>query len=246
MTEDFTFKRVTYKSGEAELEYLMIVPKSEGKLPVVLHVHGMNKNGAWDEMLMGYFLAKAGYIAVLPSQPGFGLGGGQRDFCGPDSVQGISDAIDSLSQFDFIDSSKIGIWGISRGATVASQVITKIPEKIRAAVLQSGVYDMKKEYERPDRDPGIKENMAKETGGTAEAWEVRSSILNADKISAPVLLLHGDQDKNVSVEQAQLLDAKLTKLNKEHETVILPGLDHYMTRDTRRQHTFPFLEKHLK
>lgn len=230
------------------MEGLIFVPHGKGPFPLVTHIHGHNEgSGAWGSALMGYFLQQEGFATFLPSQFGYGIKRNIKpDFCGPRTVRGIIDGVKEVLKLDFVDKQKIGIWGISRGTTVASQVITKEPKLFQCAVLQSGVYDMKKEFEKESLISGIKENMINESGGTNKAWKERSSIYHMDRVNCPVLILHGDLDDRVGIEQARLLDQKLTELKKEHETVILPGLDHFITKQTRREYTFPFLQKYLK
>src|SRR5258708_13088 len=245
--EEFNLIRIEYASGSNSLEVVVLKPEGKGPFSSVVYIHGHNPgSGAWNDLLNAYFLAKAGYIAICPSQVGYGLTEGKRDFCGPATVKGIIDGVSEVIKLDFIDNKRMGIWSVSRGATVTSQIITQEPNMFKAAVLQSGVYDMKKEFNNPNLIEGIKENMINETLGTDKAWEERSSIINADKIIIPVLILHGRKDENVSVEQAELLDKKLNELNKTHETVIIDDLDHYLTKFTRRKYTFPFLDKYLK
>ena len=244
--EEFEFKRLTYSSNGNELEELILKPQGDGPFPSVILVHGHNMFGAWDHFTLAYFLAADGYVSVLPSQVGYGFSKGQRDFCGPMTVQGIIDGAVEASKLSYIDKNNIAIWGISRGATAASQVITKEQDLFKAAVLQSGAYDMKYEFHVSNSLEGIKEVMVQETSGTDNDWEARSSILNANKIDIPVLILHGRQDDRVSVEQAELMDKKLTELNKEHETIILEDEGHIITKQTRAKYTFPFLAKYLK
>lgn len=244
--EQLNASRITYESNGNSLEALVFKPNGEGPFPLVCFVHGHGMSGAWDMSLIGHFLRADGFVALLPSQVGYGLSQGKRDFCGPSTVQGVVDSIHIAKELPFVDRNRIGIWGVSRGATVASQVITTEPDLVQTAVLQSGVYDMSKEVEWPDLIVGIREAMIAETGGTKEAWEERSSIVNMNRTTASILILHGDKDDRVSVQQAYLLDKRLQELGKPHELIIMKGFDHYLLKDSRLRYTFPFLNKHLK
>ena len=81
-------------------------------------------------------------MAFLPSQIGYGLSGGKPDYCGPKTIKGIVDGIKLFLAEQFVDEKKIGIWGVSRGATDATLVATMEPYIFNAAVLQSGAYEM--------------------------------------------------------------------------------------------------------
>jgi len=124
-------------------------------------------------------------------------------------------------------------------------VLAQYPNLFRAGIFESGAYDLEKDYHDPNKLEGIKKNMLDETGGTRDQLRKRSAIDQAEKYTCPVLILHGDQDKHINVEQAKLLSRKLTTLEKPHELVILEGSDHFITKKVRREYVFPFLKKHL-
>jgi dipeptidyl aminopeptidase/acylaminoacyl peptidase len=77
---------------------------------------------------------------------------------------------------------------------------------------------------------------------------VRSPILRVAQIDAPVLLVHGDKDENVPVEQVKAMAEALISHGKEAETFIVPGGTHFFTEQqnaqTRRK-LFDFLRRHL-
>ena len=55
-----------------------------------------------------------------------------------------------------------------------------------------------------------------------------SPAQNADKIAAPVLMFHGDEDTNVSVEESRLMLSRLKGAGKNAELVVFKGLDHQL------------------
>jgi dipeptidyl aminopeptidase/acylaminoacyl peptidase len=61
-----------------------------------------------------------------------------------------------------------------------------------------------------------------------------SPAQNAQKFKAPVLMFHGDQDVNVNVRQAQLMEAKLKEAGRQVDLVVFPGLDHQLDDSTAR------------
>ncbi len=77
---------------------------------------------------------------------------------------------------------------------------------------------------------------------------MRSPILRVAQIDAPVLLIHGDSDENVSVQQTIAMAESLRSHGKDVETFIVPGATHYFTEqqnaDARRR-MFDFLRRHL-
>ncbi len=64
----------------------------------------------------------------------------------------------------------------------------------------------------------------------------------------PVLILHGDADATVPVEEAHHLQGILEKKNIPYELQIYPGVGHSFTGETwqdARRRTLAFLQKHL-
>jgi len=53
------------------------------------------------------------------------------------------------------------------------------------------------------------------------------------KLEAPLLLIHGENDKGVPPEKGQALEGKLRELGKKVEVVVYPGADHAFFNDTR-------------
>ena len=64
----------------------------------------------------------------------------------------------------------------------------------------------------------------------------------------PVLLIHGDRDENVRVEQTHAMSGALRSHGKDVEDVIIPGATHYFTEQQNaqaRRALFDFLRRHL-
>lgn len=244
MEEKLNVSRIIYKSDGLALEGLIMRPDGPGKFPAVVFIHG-HGGSAWQSILTGYFLTRAGFAVFLPSMMGYGLSAGDSDFNGPKTIKGVLDGIKIFFEKPFVDQERLGIWGVSRGATVAALITTKEPELFKAAVFQAGAYEMKRSYDTKIIK-GIKENIEKQAGTTPEAFRERSPIYDMERVACPILIIHGLKDENIMVEQAEMLDEKLTELGKVHKTVILPESDHHITMETRKSITVPFLKEYLE
>ncbi|HEX8151878.1 MAG TPA: prolyl oligopeptidase family serine peptidase, partial [Thermoanaerobaculia bacterium] len=162
---------------------------------------------------------------------------------GPATMRVLGDALDRTKKLPNVDPKRIGVYGHSRGAMAASLLAVR-REDLRASVLAAGIYDFLKAFcEAPDA--GIRDNMALETGMRDAAIRVRSSILEMDKLRAPILLLHGEKDVNVSVGQALVLRDRLTQLGKPFEVHIYPDLDHAFNAPHVTDTIVAFLKKNL-
>lgn len=70
-----------------------------------------------------------------------------------------------------------------------------------------------------------------------------SSATYVQQLAIPVLLLHGDADKNVPVESARALNTQLKACDKQNLTYIeYKGLDHTLYNEQTHQNGYPFLE----
>ena len=61
-----------------------------------------------------------------------------------------------------------------------------------------------------------------------DAIEHRSAIRWADRLGAPILLVHARQDWRVPIAHALAMDATLTRIGKEHKLVIIDGDAHQL------------------
>jgi dipeptidyl aminopeptidase/acylaminoacyl peptidase len=76
-------------------------------------------------------------------------------------------------------------------------------------------------------------NVADEIGSGPHIVQ-GSPLQNAEKITAPVLMFHGDMDVNVGIEQSRRMDARLHSAGKTSELVVYEGLDHHLADSNAR------------
>jgi len=176
------------------------------------------------------------------SQPGFGKSAGPADYVGPKTLNVLTVGFRRLQKEPFVDPKRMGIYGYSRGGMAASLLAVEIDD-VKAAVFGAGIYDFQRMYDEV-RLPGIRKNMEKETGMTPEAVRVRSSVLRMESLRCPVLILHGEDDKNVPVSQAKLLAKRLGELHKEFDVRMFPGREHNIGPDVSKL-TIEFFERRL-
>ncbi|MES3005491.1 MAG: alpha/beta fold hydrolase [Patescibacteria group bacterium] len=240
----YPLTHLTYKSQELELEGLILKPEGSGPFPTIIYIHGFNVIGGWDSILMATYLVKDGYAVFLPSQMGFGNSKGERDYCGPKTVQGVFDGVQELLKENYIDKTRLGIWGFSRGSNVTASLISKHPQVFKAAVLQSGLYNFRKVLETT-KDRQMASNMGNESGNTEEAFSERSAIEHTENITCPLLILHGGKDETYPIDQTLEFERKLSEMNKEHTLKIYADADHLIPRSSRREYVIPFFNKYL-
>ena len=220
--------RYDYQVDGRAVEALLFRPAGDGPFPGVLMIPGYQRT-AKDQIPLGARLAAEGFAGVSVSQPGFGGSQGPADYVGPTTLKVLTSGYRKLQHEPYVDPNRMGIYGYSRGGMAASLLAVELDD-VKAAVLGAGIYDFKKAYDDVTL-PGIQENMKAETGMTREAIVQRSSVLRMERLKCPVLILHGEKDKNVPVNQALLLRDRLTALHKQFEIRLFPDREHSIGPD---------------
>lgn len=225
------------------VEAISFRPHMTGKFPGVLLIPGYQRS-APDQIYLGRILAERGFASMAVTQPGFGKSTGKADFVGPKTIQALTTGFDRFRHEPFVDESRIGIFGYSRGGMAASLLAVKL-KHLKAAVFGAGVYDFKKAYDEAKIE-GIRANMKAETGMTENAIKERSSVLEMQNLRCPVLILHGEKDQNVPVSQALLLRDRLTALKKDFEIRLFPNAEHSIPREEWIPIVIDFFNRRLK
>ncbi|HET8574799.1 MAG TPA: alpha/beta fold hydrolase [Candidatus Paceibacterota bacterium] len=247
MKTTISFDQFLHPYEDENIELLFLpspqFPESNG---TVVYIHGFCNFGAWDMLFMAQHLVRQGYNVILPSQCGFGYSNGPRDYYGPKTISGIVDGLKEVIEEKELNSHRIAVYGLSRGASVAALLAMRHPHFFKAAIFQAGAYDLRKYYEWNGKDEGINKNIEKEAGLSDEAFRERSAIFEAEKISCPVLILHGAEDDNIPPSLAVEFAEKLKKFGKDCTLHLVPGGGHQISGpELRREHMFPFLEEKL-
>lgn len=235
---------------ENEIEFFMLKPRGDGPFPVVFLLHGYqpieNSLGGKQLLEYGYLerFAKEGIVAVSISVPGYGNSTGKRDFGGPDSQQAIIAVINHVKTFDFVDYSKMGIYGISRGAQLAGMVASRSPD-VSIQILESGFYDLVSFCsEIPEYLGEIRNSVIQEGGNTHEALVERSPLYHINSTRAATLILQGEFDDRRQLPSAQLLHTKLIDQGVESLLKVYLGELHVLPPD-KWDVIIPFVRQHF-
>jgi dienelactone hydrolase len=214
----------------------------EGAAPGMLIVHG-HASHARLTVPIAHALARSGIAAMLVSMPGYGRSEGPADLCGPATVRAAEAALDALARRSGVDSTRLGAWGLSRGAGVVASLATRRAD-LRAAVVQSGIYDLWAVH-RGTTLAGFPEAIVAEAGTDSAAWRARSPILAARRIHAALLVLHGERDPNVPAGQAHAFVEAVRQAGGSVESHFFPNARHALPRGERDRLLSDFLQRRL-
>ena len=210
------FFKITYLSDGLKVNGFMSVPKKKGKFPCIIFNRGGNRDfgGTTDFTLVRFFaeMSSWDYIVVGSHYRGNKGGEGKEEFGGAD-VNDVINLIPFLSHVDKADTSRIGMYGWSRGGMMTYRALT-MTNQIKAAVVGSGMADaFIQTKKRPEMDTVFSELALGYFENRDSVLKTRSAVYWAEKISpsTPLLLLTGSADWRVSPEE------QLTMLNKLYE-----------------------------
>jgi dipeptidyl aminopeptidase/acylaminoacyl peptidase len=245
-TQLVTPKQIVFKSEDGlDIHGQLFTPNNQKQRgPALIFTHG----GPIRQMLLGWhymqyyhnayamnqYLASKGYT-VLSVNYRLGIMYGRAFREPPKSVwRGASEYQDVvagakfLQTLDNVDPQRIGLWGGSYGGFLTAMGLARNSDIFKAGVDFHGVHDwatflqMWAVAENVDAAPDVKEarDLAFKSSPVASVAAWRS----------PVLLVHGDDDRNVPFQQTTDLVEKLRVQNVAFEELIIPDEIHDLLR----------------
>jgi dipeptidyl aminopeptidase/acylaminoacyl peptidase len=220
----------------------LFLPKGSGKHPAIVFFHG----GSRRQMLLGWhymyyysntygmnqYLASKGYVVLsvnYRSGIGYGLNFREALNYGASGGSEYNDVMGAglymASRAD-IDPKRIGVWGGSYGGYLTAMALSRSSDLFAAGVDLHGVHDWSARggsVANPNLDPDKQKEQAR------VAFE-SSPMATVKGWRSPVLLIHGDDDRNVNFSQTVKLVEALRNQNTEFEELIFPDEIHDFLR----------------
>jgi len=230
-------------------------------LPLVVLVHG----GPWVRDTWGFdplvqLLANRGYAVLQVNyrgSPGYGeeLFRKARRQIGREIQDDIEDATRWAIASGLADPQRIAIMGASYGGYSALFGLGHNPELYSCGIALAAVTDWPAIFDDRRGDPAYKsanEHWRREIGDPDKDGAVLGSIspVNfAEKITAPVLIIQGKEDRTVPPEQAKVMIAALNQTGRKPESLFISDLGHGYGNEKQRLQIYKaivaFLEKNL-
>jgi len=246
---------ISYKArdGQAIPAYLTLPPKAARQhLPLVVLVHG----GPESRDFPGFdwwsqFLATRGYAVLQPQfrgSTGFGESfrkAGYRQWGGL-MQDDISDGVADLVTQGIADPQRVCIVGGDYGGYAALAGAAFTPTLYRCAVSVNGVSDIPEMLAYRENRYASVAYLQEHVGSPFDpVLKQRSPVHAAERINAPVLLLHASNDTVVPFYQSTGMAHALSGAHKSVQLVTLPGDDHWLLRSETRSRMLREVEKFL-
>lgn len=222
------------------------------RYPTVMHQYsGPDSQEVLDQFYIGweYALAQAGYVVVCVDGRGTGGRGTEWRKCTYREL-GLRESSDQIAaaealpkQFNYIDGSRIAIFGWSYGGynTLMSLCRGKV---FRAGVAVAPVTDWR------FYDTIYTERFMATPQVNNKGYEASSVLSIAHNLHGDLLVIHGTADDNVHLQNTMRLATELVKADIPFEMATYTDKDHSIYGGNNRQHLYSriieFLDRKLK
>jgi dipeptidyl aminopeptidase/acylaminoacyl peptidase len=228
-----------WTNGSTSLEGWLMLPKdfAPGKTyPLVVNVHGGPSSACdshWDQKALGIGSA-LGYFSLCPNPRGsYGQGeaftqANVKDFGGGD-YQDIMAGVDAVLEQYPVDPQRIGIRGHSYGGYMTMWAETQT-QRFAAAVAGAGLSDWQSYYGLNDIDEWMIPFFGASVYDDPAVYAKSDPLHYVKAVKTPTLILVGDRDGEVPMEQSVEWWHALQTLQVPTELVVYPNEGHQLIK----------------
>lgn len=249
-----------YKARDGlKIPLLLTLPNTELKfLPAILMPHGGPES--YDKVgfdWMAQFFANRGFLVIQPQfrgSDGFGsdfiLKG--RGEWGQKMQHDLTDAVKTLIASEYVDANRVCIVGASYGGYAALAGAAFTPDLYQCAVSINGVADLKQmladeKYELGSDHWVLSYWQHSIANGTIAKnyLEKISPLSNTKDIKIPILLIHGEYDEVVPIQQSKNMYQELIDADKPASFITLPRGDHHLSNGDNRMEALKAIDNFI-
>ena len=245
------------RTGPDALPTVVLLPTGHvpgsTRLPVVVapyggphHARVMRAAGAY---AADQWLADQGFAVVVADgrgTPGRGPAW-ERSISGDFSIV-LADQVAALhgaaEAFTDLDLTRVGITGWSFGGYLAALAVLDRPDVFHAAVAGAPVTEWRL------YDTGYTERYLGDPGTNAQAYDRSSLMPRAERLTRPLLLIHGLADDNVLAAHTLQFSSALLAAGRAHSVLPLSGVTHMTPQEVVAENLLlaevEFLREHLR
>ncbi|WP_218311531.1 alpha/beta hydrolase family protein [Alteromonas antoniana] len=230
----------TYEVDGLTVEGFYLKPKEHGDTPLPLVIYNRGGNAGFGYVVFGKKMqliadiAMRGYAVIGSQYRGasrrFIENNGFDEFGGAD-VNDVVALTEVAKALPGVDASRYALVGWSRGVSQAYQASRQM-ENVSAIVAIAGVVDAEKSLAwRPKMEKVYQARIPGFDTNRSEELYKRSAIHWLDELpqQAPILLIHGSNDKRVNVTQSQHMAEALNSKGHPNKLVVYEGGSHSLS-----------------
>lgn len=270
---NYTSYLASYDSDGFKVNGLLTIPKGMQPIegwPAIVFVHGYIPPSQY-QTLVNYssyvdVLARNGFVVFKIDLRGHADSEGEPGgaYYSSDYIIDTLNARAALSNSDFVNSEKIGLWGHSMAGNVVSRSLAAAPD-IPAVVIWAGAVYSYEDFQKI----GINDNSYRPPSDQSESRRKRTELFNKygqfnpesefwkqvpmtnylDGIKGAIQINHAVDDNVVSIEYSRNLMSILDKTSIAHELKEYPSGGHNLSGaafNAAMQNTIDFFTKYLK
>ncbi|WAJ46218.1 alpha/beta fold hydrolase [Mycobacterium sp. Aquia_216] len=232
---------ITARDGLRLNAWLYRPMKDEAAAGAVIFLHG----GPEGQARPGYNdifsqLVNDGFVVLTPNVRG--SGGFGKTFVHADdkekrfaAIDDVADCASYLIDNGVAEPHRIACAGWSYGGYLTQAALTFHPDLFAAGISICGMSDLSTFYR--NTEPWIADSAYPEYGhpiGERELLEQLSPLLRADKLTAPLLVVHGAHDTNVPVSESEQIVDALRRLGRDVRYLLFDNDGHGIIKRENR------------
>ncbi len=249
------WERFDIKRGEFTIEAWLLKPPDfdpTRRYPVILDVHG-GPTGHYGYAFMAHqqVWASNGFLVVFANARGsntYGRTFAQQIVCdwgGEDYFDNLA-ALDAVLMRPYADPERTAIYGYSYGGYVCSWALGHT-DRFKAAVCGSPMFDLLSCYGTADyAGRGIEIHLGGRPQDIRDEYIRRSPSTYIHHATTPTLVIEGEDDQRVPMNQAEQLFVLLKKAGVETQFARYPGGSHMFFAFGIPEHRADFLRRTLE
>ena len=200
------------------------------RYPTILRIHG-GPNGMYgvNFNFEAQFLAANGYVVLLTNPRG--SSGYGQDFSmalwqqwGVPDFEDVMGGVDYILDSGYSDPNRLGVGGWSYGGILTNYIITK-SERFSAAITGASMGLLVANFGHDHYQLGNEREWGL-PWETREIWENLSPFNSIDKVRTPTLVMGGEKDWNVPIQNSEQIYQALRRMGVPTQLIVYPGQPH--------------------
>jgi dipeptidyl-peptidase-4 len=224
------------------------------KHPAIVFVYGgphsqvVRKAWSRNDLWHAYMASKGYLVFSLDNRGSYGRGKAWEEpilkQLGTIELEDQLVGVDYLRAQPYVDPDRIGVWGWSYGGTMTLNAMFRAPDVFKAGVAVAPVSDWRL------YDSIYTERYMKRPQDNEEGYTEASTLTHSSSLENSLLVMHGDADDNVHVQNSIALVRTLIDAGKDFDFMVYPQKEHGIAGTADRMHLYrkmtAFFDRNLR